>query len=85
MLNYGYQCLKSVQNYGYHLKKSAELWAPFLVYVAKRWLFLEKCSLLCGVMGMVFIIFVELWVAFSNMDGVMGPGIKSKWHTPIQS
>ena len=60
VLNYGYQFSKSERNYGYHLKKSAELWAPFWENVAKCLLFIGKCSLPCGIMGMVFIIFVEL-------------------------
>ena len=79
VLNYRYQCLKSVRNYGHHLKKSAELWAPFWKNVEKYLLIIEKCSLPCGNMGMVFIIFLDLWVAFcSNTGGIMGGDFESK-------
>ena len=47
---------------GYHLKKNAELWAPFWKKFAKFLLFNEKCRLPCGIVGMVFNMFVELWV-----------------------
>ena len=49
--------------------------------VAKCLLFIEKFSWPCEIMGMVFIIFVELWVAFSNMYGIMGLDFESKWHS----
>ena len=45
---------RKVQNYGLHFWKN----------VVKFLLVIGKFSLPCGIMGMVFIIFVEFWVAF---------------------
>ena len=61
--------------------------APFWRCVAKRWLFIADCSLPCGVVSMVFIIFMELWVTIfaSNMGGFVSPGFTSTCHVLIQN